>query len=93
MPSLLQDLRSKNRDSTDTVAEAFNKALRECPPVSAALLMYLEKMFARKQINPTNPSMQQELVYQAGIDKVVMHLRSQNDRQEREVRETRIKRS
>ena len=91
MHSLLQDLRSKNRETTDNAAEAFNKALRECPPVSAALLMYLEKMFARKQIKPNDPTMQQELVFQAGIDKVVMHLRSQNDRQENEIREARTK--
>ena len=69
----------------------YEKAVRSCPPVSKALLAHLEKMFSRKMIKPTEPTMQQELVYQAGIDKVIEYLRKQNDRQEREVASTRTK--
>ncbi len=91
MSSLLEGLRSRNKAAPDLHLDAYQKALRECPPVSAALLAYLDNMFARKPIPPTSPSLQQELVFQAGIDKVLMHLRSRNEQQERNIRETRTK--
>lgn len=87
--SLLNDLRSKSNPIKDEVTEAYNRTLRECPPVSAALIAYLEKMFARRYIKPNEPMMQQELVYQAGVDKVIQHLRSQNERQEKEIKNPR----
>lgn len=86
--SLLNDLKSKQKKkSLDDVAYA--RALQDCPPVSAALLAYLDKMFARKYIEPNNPNMSQELIFQAGIDKIKNHLRTQNDRQEKEIRDNR----
>jgi len=69
----------------------YEKALRDCPGVSKQLIAYLERMFSRKSIKPTEPTMQQELVYQAGIDKVLEHLRSQNERQEQEIKIGRTK--
>lgn len=91
MSSLLEDLRSKKMTTVDAQAEAYNKALLDCPPVSAALIVYLNRMFARRYIKPNDPTMQQELVFQAGIDKVVQHLGNQNDRQEKEIRDSRTK--
>ena len=89
--SLLSDLRSKTKQTAEANTKDYQKALRECPPVSASLVAYLEKMFSRRQIKPNDPTMQQELVFQAGVDKVIMHLRSQNDMQEQRVREERTK--
>ena len=91
MSSSLKDLKSRIRDKPDEAIEAYQRALNECPPVSSALLAYLDKMFARRKIKPNDPTMQQELVFQAGIDNVVMHLRSQNERQERNVKQIRTK--
>ena len=82
--SSLKDLRSAQTAD-------YNKALSQCPPVSKQLLAYLDKMFTRRLIKPTEPTMQQELVYQAGVDKVIEHLRSNNERQEKEVASTRTK--
>jgi hypothetical protein len=87
--SLLDDLRSKTNTVGDT--EAYKKALGDCPPVSAGLLAYLDKMFSRRSIKPNEPTMQQELVFQAGVDKVLQHLRGQNERQEQDIRSQRTK--
>lgn len=88
--SLLNDLRSKNeiinKVIQDTKISDYNKMLLTCPPISERLLQYLEKMFSRRYIKPNDPCMQQELVFQAGIDKVIQHLRSQNERQEKEIK-------
>jgi hypothetical protein len=88
--SLLNDLRSRN-STPDEVTDAYDKAVRECPPVSASLIAYLEKMFSLKYIKPNVPTMQQQLVFQAGQDRIIKHLRSQNERQEQEVRSIRTK--
>lgn len=82
--SSLDDLRSKH-------LKDYNTAILKCPPVSKQLLDYLEKMFSKKAIKPTSPTMEQELVYQAGIDQIINHLRNQNARQEDEIMKKRIK--
>ena len=91
--SLLDDLKSKHLTKDKDSLSNYNKAIRECPPVPKALLEYLDRMFSRKMIRPTSPTMEQELVYQAGIDNIIQHLRSQNDRQEQEIRQSRTKES
>ena len=91
MTSLLDDL--KSRQPIKTTLADYQKSLSECPPVSKALIEYLERMFSRKVINPTSASMQQELVFQAGIDSVLLHLRNRNDRQEELIRVDRVKTS
>lgn len=92
MSSLLDDLRLQQHTKAKQLVD-YEKTISECPPVSKALIQYIERMFSRKLILPTSPSMQQELVYQAGIDKVIAHLRSQNDKQERTLRESHVKKS
>ncbi len=61
--------------------EECQKMIEGAPPVSVMLLDYIERMFKAKAINPTSPTMQQELIYQAGIEKVKMHLRSLHEQQ------------
>lgn len=91
MGSLLEDFRSKNKQKADASLDEYNAACRTCPPVSQLLLDHLDMMFSRKDVHHTDPTMSQQLIIQAGIDKVIKHLRRQNDRQEKEAREARTK--
>lgn len=86
--SLLEDLRSRQKSDKTLM---YQQVVDECPPISKALLVYLEKLFARKTIHHLEPMMQQALVFQAGIDKVINHLRSRNEAQEKEIKSTRTK--
>ncbi len=92
MSSLLNDLRSAQKiEIRDKGLEDYVRVIQECPPVSNIMLEHLDKMFSRKSIKPTSPTMEQELVYQAGIDKVLAYLRSANERQEKEQQEIRTR--
>jgi len=82
---------SSLKDFRSTQIVDYQKAVQSCPPVSKLLLEHIKKMFSRRSIKPTEITMQQELVYQAGIDKVIEYLRGQNERQEKAITETRTK--
>ncbi len=84
MSSLLDDFKLSR--STE-----YRKLEQECPPISQQLLGHLDKMFARKTILPTSPTIGNELIYQAGVEKVLDYLRRQNGRQEDRIRADRIK--
>lgn len=71
----------------DARVKDYTDAIHSCPPVSKALIAHLDRMFSRKTVLPTSPSMQQELVFQAGIEKIKDYLKEQNARQERETSE------
>ena len=93
MNSLLEDFKSKMKPEGNAELDQYNKDIRTCPPVSASLLAYLDMMFFPKDISPTSISMSQELIIQHGIDKVITHLRRQNERQEEDIRQDRTKES
>ncbi len=91
MSSLLDDFKSKQAIKQLEQDKAYDVAVRECPPVSRQLLAHLDKMFHRRQIPPTSPSLANELIFQAGINQIKDYLRMQNSRQEEDFINTRTK--
>lgn len=83
----MSSLGSSKSKLIDQRVQSYIEATQQCPPVSKALIAHLDKMFSAKSIPPTSPSMQQELVFQAGIEKVKDYLKDQNARQERDIKE------
>jgi len=91
MSSLLNDLRSHQITASAKATEDYLSAIQECPPVSNAMIEHLKKMYTRKIIKPTSSTMSQELIYQAGIDKIITYLENANTRQEKEQQDIRTK--
>lgn len=57
------------------------------PPVSEALLRHMNKMFTPPDLQPGDPAMEQKLVFQHGIERVLKYMKSLHDRQEQYAKE------
>lgn len=65
----------------------YEQTLNEAPAISKVLLGYFEKLFTAPDIKPGVPYMADHLIYQQGINQVLRHMRSLNERQEAGIRE------
>ena len=78
--SALEHLRGKGLKEYEQMIEA-------APPVSAALLRHIDNMFVPPDIPPDDPAMEQKLVFQHGIERVLKYLKNLHDRQEKYAKE------
>lgn len=65
----------------------YEQVVADAPPVSAALLRHIQNMFSPPEIPPGDPTMEQKLVFQHGIERVLRYMKSLHDRQEKYAKE------
>jgi len=65
----------------------YEQRVSQAPPISAALLQHMESMFVPERLNPDDPYMNNKLVFQAGINRVLDYMRGLHERQEKEIRD------
>jgi len=65
----------------------FEQVRSEAPAVSLGMIKYLETMFTDPKIKPGIDHMSDHLIFQQGINSVLDHMRSLNERQEARIRE------
>jgi hypothetical protein len=70
--------------------EVIRRESMACPPIQPLLIQHLKQRFqpARK-IRPDHPQLQQLLMVQYGVEKVIDYLEGQYDRQSLEARKAR----
>ena len=73
------------------VTNDFTNQINQAPPVSRALLAYLDRMFQPPVLSPTATNLSEQLIFQHGIDSVKAHLRGVNYGQENAVQRERTK--
>ena len=60
----------------------YRKIIDQAPPVSALLLLHLNRMFTAPELSPGDPELSQKLIYQHGIERVLKYLKGVHDKQE-----------
>lgn len=65
----------------------YEQLIEEAPPVSAALLRHVQNMFTPPDLQPGDPTMEQKLIFQHGIERVLKYLKNLHDRQEKYAKE------
>ena len=66
----------------------FERINNEAPAVSKVMLRHLEQVFQPIPIQPgKTPYLSDHLIFQAGVNSVIEHMRGLNERQERAARE------
>jgi hypothetical protein len=78
--SALEHLRGKG-------LKDYEQMIEEAPPVSAALLRHMQKMFTAPDVPPGDPALEQKLVFQHGIERVLNYMKNLHDRQEKYAKE------
>ena len=74
--SALENLRGRGLKEYEQIQEG-------APPVSAALLRHIENMFTPPDVSPGDPAMEQKLVFQHGIERVIKYLKNLHNRHEK----------
>jgi len=83
--SALSDFR---QNTVDPRLVDFERICNEAPAVSVVMLKHLEKVFSTPEVRPGTPYLSDHLIFQAGVQSVLNHMRGLNERQENNARET-----
>lgn len=78
-------------DSASSRDVAYKEALKACPPVPMALVDHLDRVFVDPTWTPTMQSFQEQLIFQAGVNKVKRYLKDRLLSQEAAARAARTK--
>lgn len=73
------------------ITNDFTNQINAAPPVSRALLAYLDRMFQAPVLNPAATNLAEQLIFQHGIDSVKAHLKRVNYGQESSIQRERTK--